>query len=62
MAIATLTSKGQITLPMAVRTALGLEAGGLYFARRQLCTGAFAQRCYSLEGAVCRSCQKVREH
>ena len=27
MAIATLTSKGQITLPMAVRAALGLEAG-----------------------------------
>ena len=27
MPIATLTSKGQITLPMAVRTALGLEAG-----------------------------------
>ena len=27
MPIATLTSKGQITLPMAVRTALGLAAG-----------------------------------
>ena len=27
MPIATLTSKGQITLPMAVRTALGLGAG-----------------------------------
>ena len=27
MPIATLTSKGQVTLPMAVRTALGLEAG-----------------------------------
>ena len=27
MPIATLTSKGQITLPMAVRTALGLSAG-----------------------------------
>ena len=27
MPVATLTSKGQITLPMAVRTALGLEAG-----------------------------------
>ena len=27
MPIATLTSKGQITLPMAVRTALGLDAG-----------------------------------
>ena len=27
MPVATLTSKGQITLPMAVRTALGLTAG-----------------------------------
>jgi antitoxin PrlF len=27
MATSTLTSKGQITLPRAVRTALGLEAG-----------------------------------
>lgn len=27
MPIATLTSKGQITLPVAVRTALGLSAG-----------------------------------
>ena len=27
MPVATLTSKGQITLPMAVRTALGLSAG-----------------------------------
>ncbi|MES2941589.1 MAG: AbrB/MazE/SpoVT family DNA-binding domain-containing protein [Pseudomonadota bacterium] len=27
MPIATLTSKGQITLPMAVRIALGLDAG-----------------------------------
>ena len=27
MPVATLTSKGQITLPMAVRTALGLAAG-----------------------------------
>ena len=27
MPIATLTSKGQITLPMSVRTALGLSAG-----------------------------------
>ncbi|MDO5103377.1 MAG: AbrB/MazE/SpoVT family DNA-binding domain-containing protein [Lautropia sp.] len=27
MATATLTSKGQITIPMSVRTALGLEAG-----------------------------------
>ena len=27
MAIATLTSKGQITLPASVRTALGLSAG-----------------------------------
>ena len=27
MPIATLTSKGQITLPLAVRTALGLAAG-----------------------------------
>lgn len=27
MPIATLTSKGQITLPQAVRTALGLESG-----------------------------------
>lgn len=27
MPIATLTSKGQITLPLAVRTALGLSAG-----------------------------------
>ena len=27
MPVATLTSKGQMTLPMAVRTALGLNAG-----------------------------------
>lgn len=27
MATATLTSKGQITIPVSVRTALGLEAG-----------------------------------
>jgi AbrB family looped-hinge helix DNA binding protein len=27
MPVATLTSKGQITLPLAVRTALGLSAG-----------------------------------
>jgi antitoxin PrlF len=27
MAVATLTSKGQITIPSRVRTALGLEAG-----------------------------------
>lgn len=51
MAIAKITSKGQITLPKAVRDRLGLEAGdelefvdadGEYRIRRHLPTSSFA--------------------